>query len=280
MKKCIVCGGTDSAPAFPAILKCPECRTMTADISLSDKELSNLYSKNYFFGEEYSDYINDRNVLEKNFNLRVKVLERFLEGVHGKRLLEIGSAYGFFMDLVRNKFEAVQGFDISKNGVEYARERLKLDVRNDDFLKYDFDGECFDVVCLWDTLEHLRDPHLYLEKISRLVRKDGLVAITTGDIESVNARWRKEKWRLLHPPTHLYYFSKKSIDQLLKRYDLEVIYNKYCGFYRSIDNIAYNIFVLRNKKKFIYDCLKKSGLTQLCVYINLFDIFYIVARKK
>ena len=128
--------------------------------------------------------------------------------------------------------------------------------------------------------EALSHAHLYLEKISRLVRKDGLVAITTGDIESVNARWRKEKWRLLHPPTHLYYFSKKSIDQLLKRYDLEVIYNKYCGFYRSIDNIAYNIFVLRNKKKFIYDCLKKSGLTQLCVYINLFDIFYIVARKK
>lgn len=280
MRKCIVCDNTNSVPALPGILKCLECGTMVADISLSEKELANLYSENYFFGEEYSNYIRDRDVLEKNFKLRLKVLEHFLNVTHDQRLLEIGSAYGFFMDLVRNRFEVVQGFDISQSSTEYAREHLKLDVRNEDFLKYDFGSEHFDVICLWDTIEHLRDPHLYLEKISRLTKKDGLIALTTGDIESINARWRKEKWRLVHPPTHLYYFSKRSMEKLLSRYGFQVVYNKYCGFYRSIDNIAHNIFVLRKKKRVIYDLLKKSGLAKLNIYLNLFDIFYVVARKK
>lgn len=280
MKQCVVCGNTNSVSAFPGILRCSECATMFADISLSDEEISNLYSKNYFFGEEYSDYIKDKSVFERNFNLRLKVLETFLDDVQEKCLLEIGSAYGFFLNLVRNRFKSVLGFDISKSGVEYAKKHLGLDVRSEDFLKYDFGNERFDVICLWDTLEHIQDPQLYLEKISCLLKKGGLVAITTGDVESMNARWRKEKWRLLHPPTHLYYFSKKSIGRLLSRYNFEIIYNKYCGFYRSIDNVVYNIFVLRNKNNLIYNCFKNSSLTQLCIYINLYDVFYIVARKK
>jgi predicted TPR repeat methyltransferase len=173
----------------------------------------------------------------------------------------------------------VSGFDISQNGVDYAREKLNLDVRNEDFLKYDFHDEQFDVVCLWDTIEHLRDPHLYLEKAGGLMTRGGLIAITTGDIQSLNARWRKEKWRLLHPPTHLHFFSKKSINGMLKRYGFEVIYNKYCGFYRSLDNMAYNLLILRNKKKFIYDFLNSHGLTRSDIYLNLYDIFYVVARK-
>ena len=49
------------------------------DVQISDEELARLYSKKYFFGEEYSDDIRDKQVLEKNFNLRLKVLEAFLD---------------------------------------------------------------------------------------------------------------------------------------------------------------------------------------------------------
>ena len=279
MNECIVCGQVVSTSAYPAIFECAECGTMAADVQISDEELARLYSKKYFFGEEYSDYIRDKQVLEKNFNLRLKVLEAFLENTSDKRLLEIGSAYGFFLNLAKNRFKTVFGIDISQSGVDYAREQLKLNACNEDFLKHDFLDERFDVVYLWDTIEHLRDPHLYLEKASRLMTKGGLIAITTGDIQSVNARWRKEKWRLLHPPTHLHFFSKKSIDRMLKRYGFKVIYNKYCGFYRSIDNIAYNILILRNRKKFIYDFLNNNGLTRPDIYLNLYDIFYVVAQK-
>ena len=279
MRECVVCGQAVDQQAYPGILRCFKCATMVADTSLSAEALKELYGRNYFFGEEYGDYIRDRRILEKNFNLRLKVLTRYLGDTSQKSLLEVGSAYGFFLNLVRERFKRVRGFDVSSDAVLYAQNELKLDVKDTNFLSHDFGQDRFDAVCLWDTLEHLAEPDRYLEKIANITPAGALLAFTTGDIESFNARWRGRNWRLLHPPTHLFYFSKKSINRLLKRYGFEVLYNRYCGFYRSLDQIAYSLFVLRRQKSRLYHWLKKSGIFQNDIYLNLYDIFYVVARK-
>lgn len=132
---------------------------------------------------------------------------------------------------------------------------------------------------MWDTIEHLRQPEQYIEKISKQMASGALLAITTGDIGSLNARLRKEQWRLIHPPTHIHYFSKQSIATMLNNYGFDVVYNQYCGFYRSVDNIAYNIFVLRHKQPKLYKLLKSLRLTELDFYLNLYDIMYVIAKK-
>jgi SAM-dependent methyltransferase len=202
-----------------------------------------------------------------------------MDPVRHRRLLEIGSAYGFFLELVRDRFEAV-GIDITADGTRYARELLGLNVIHGDFLVHGFDNSGYDVVCLWDTIEHLRDPHLYLRKISGQTRPGALLAITTGDVGSLVARTKREKWRLLHPPTHLHYFSKETLRRMLDHYDFEVISSGHCGFYRSIDNIAYNILVLRKNRRRLYALLKQSGFTRLPCYLNLYDIMYVIARRR
>lgn len=280
MSGCLVCGARDSRPVYSGILRCAGCGFTYADVDMTDAELSELYSKNYFFGDEYSDYLADRNVIEKNFKLRLRVLEGFLHDENEKRLLEIGCAYGFFLNLVKDKFKDVRGIDISKDGTDYARDKLRLDVVNGDFLKHDFGNGSFDAVCMWDTIEHIRSPDLYLEKISRLTKKGAILAITTGDIESLNSRIRKGRWRLLHPPTHLHYFSEKTMKLILNRYGFEVLYSRHCGFYRSVDNIAYNIFVLRKKNQTLYNLLKRIGLTDINIYLNLYDIMYVIAVRR
>lgn len=200
MNKCIICNKTNHDTLFQGILKCRDCSHAFADDVLTDEELFKIYSRNYFFGEEYSDYFADRRVLEKNFKARLKVLNRFIEPDRHRSLLEIGCAYGFFLSLVRNQFDSVQGIDINADGIDYAKKQLGLNVFREDFLKQDFKNHVFDVVCLWDTIEHLRDPHLYIEKIGRHTKKGSLIALTTGDIDSLNAKARKENWRLIHPP--------------------------------------------------------------------------------
>jgi 2-polyprenyl-3-methyl-5-hydroxy-6-metoxy-1,4-benzoquinol methylase len=279
MNECIICKNQNNPPLYSGILKCPNCSHAYADACLSDEELTQLYSRNYFFGEEYSDYFADRRVLEKNFKLRMNVLNRYLSP-NSQNLLEIGCAYGFFLNLVKNRFQSVQGIDLNADGVQYARQELALQTIEGDFLKVNFKDQLFDVVCLWDTIEHLSSPHLYLEKIAGHTKKGSLIAITTGDIDSLNATFRKKNWRLIHPPTHLHYFSMKSITKLLNKNGFEVIYKKHCGFYRSLENALYNIFVLRNKSLFLYNLLKKTKLTSLDFYLNLYDIMYVIARKR
>ncbi len=246
-----------------------------------DKDaLFKLYKKSYFAGEEYKDYVADREVLRKNFALRYRTLCKYLNPARHRNLLEIGSAYGFFLELVKKDFLTATGIDVTEEGVQYARDQLQLDVVQGDFLDVDFAGRIFDVVCMWDTIEHLCDPHLYLEKIKKLTATGAILALTTGDIASITAKMRQDKWRLIHPPTHVHYFSGETITKLLNDCGFDVLYNKYCGFYRTNDNVLHNILVLRQKKLWLYDFFKKMGITRFAFYLNLFDIMYVIARKR
>ena len=280
LNKCCVCNSDCAKPLYSGILKCQQCGHVFAGTCLDDNELSGLYDKNYFFGSEYSDYIADKKVLQKNFIQRLKVLRAFAGLSSHKRLFEIGCAYGFFLDIAGRQFDKVLGIDIAEDGILYAREQLNLDVIKADFLKYNFMNQQFDVICMWDTIEHLLRPDLYLEKISNITKNGSLLALTTGDIGSLNARIRKEKWRLMHPPTHMHFFSNKTLTKILDNFGFDIIYNAYCGYYRSIDNAAYRIFVLHKKNPSIYYLLRKCGLIKPSFYLNLFDIRYVIARRR
>lgn len=260
-------------------MKCLNCSHVFSNSQLSEEQLYEIYSKKYFFSGEYGDYTANKAALQINFRHHFNILKKFAQPLRHRHLLEIGCAYGFFLDVAKKYFDTAQGIDIANSGIIYAREQLGLDVINGNFLKYDFSGHKFDVVCMWDTIEHLREPHLYLEKINNHMENGALIAITTGDIESFNARMRRDRWRLIHPPTHLHYFSRRTLARLLDNYGFEIIYNRYCGFYRSIDNIAYRTLALNKRNPSAYSLLRKYGLTKINFYLNLFDIMYIIARK-
>ena len=278
--RCVLCDSDQFDPYCPGILRCRRCSLVFADAKLTDQELLDLYGHDYFCGAEYGDYLADRAVLTKNFGLRWKVLEKFLDPSRHRSLFEIGAAYGFFLDVVRHRFDRVAGIDITREGVAFAREQLGLDVIEGDFLEQDFGSRTFDVVCLWDVVEHLREPHLFLEKISAHSPPGSLIALTTGDVDSLNARLRKGKWRLIHPPTHLYYFSRKTIVALLEKYGYEAIDVRYCGLYRSLNNIVWTVIETKGRLPGLYRAMKKAGLLDWGVYLNLFDILYVIARKK
>src|SRR5947209_4609601 len=279
--ECVVCGSTElAAPLYRGIVRCPACGYVSADMRLTDEELFALYNEQFFTGAEFSDYAADERFFRKNFRLRFRELKKLLDPARHKHLLEIGSAYGFFLDEVRAEFESVEGIDITDAGVAHAREHFNLNVVQADFLAHDYGAQKFDVVCMWDTIEHLRAPHLYVEKIAAHTERGALLTITTGDVASLNARLRQSQWRMIHPPTHLHYFAPQTLARLLERHGFEVIYNRYCGFYRSLGNVAYNIFVLRQQRPWLLRQLERTGLTKFGFYLNLYDIMYVIARHR
>ena len=274
---CLVCGGVLQPSGLPGLLRCTTCAFVTADVAITTAELTSLYSKDYFTGEEYKDYVAERELIEKHFRIRLKKLLRYTPTPSRKRLLEIGSAYGFFLTVAREHFLSVEGIDISRDAVNYASEILKLPVRVGDFLDYEL-HENVDVVCLWDTVEHLQSPHLYLEKAVQNMNPGGIIALTTGDIGSLVARWRGGHWRQIHPPTHLHYFSKSTLARLLGNYGFRVLYCGSDGMYRSLDMIAHIVLKIKHDQPKVYDALKRSGLLNWNVYLNLYDIVFVIAQ--
>jgi len=246
---------------------------------LSRQELEQLYSAAYFHGEEYRDYVGERALLTKQFRLRLKILLRYVPAARRQYLFEIGAAYGFFLDLARPHFDRVGGIDLSRDAAAYARETVGVPVATGDFLEHPLAAPV-DAVCMWDTIEHLVQPSLYIEKIATHLRWGGILAITTGDIGSPLARWRKAKWRQIHPPSHLHYFSKHTLRLLLAKHGFEVCYEGYAGCYRSADTIAYILLSLKRGRPGPYRKLQATGLLNWSFYSNLYDILYVIARKR
>lgn len=275
---CLVCGGTYGRSRLPGLLACELCGFITADVAISFDKLTALYSRDYFSGGEYRDYVAERALIEQHARRRLAKLSQYIDEPSQKRLFEIGSAYGFFLAVARERFGAVEGIDISVDATAYAATELGLSVYAGDFLEHTL-RSAPDVVCLWDTIEHVQHPHLYIEKAVTHMTKRGLLGITTGDIGSLVARWRGPKWRQIHPPTHLHYFSKDTLTRLLRKYGCDVRYCGYEGIYRSLDTMAYIILNIKHKQPRLYQMLKRAGALRGNLYMNLGDIVFVIAQK-
>lgn len=141
-------------------------------------------------------------------------------------------------------------------------------------------GQRFDVVCAWDTIEHLARPADYVQKAALLMPPGGVLALTTGDIGSLNARLRGPRWRLIHPPTHLHYFSVPSMTRMLDRLGFDVIHTAHIGSYRRVGNMLHNIVALRWGHPAAGQWLADSWLSGINLFVNLFDVMSVVARKR
>ena len=276
---CLVCGEALVPSRLPGLLRCPGCGFVTADLELGDEELARLYGPDYFHGEEYADYVAEEASLKDNFRARLRTLLALVPDAAEKTLFEIGCAYGFFLDEARGTFKAVAGIDISEAAVGHARSALRLDARQGDYLAHALPGPR-DVFCMWDTIEHLRRPDLVVAKIAREIAPGGVLALTTGDIGSLNARWRGSRWRLIHPPTHLHYFSRRTLERLLQRHGFEVVHVEWPGNVRTLRAILNGLLVVRGLAPELYRRLEGWRALDARISLNLFDIVYVVAWRR
>lgn len=279
MSSCLVCEA-DVPPdsrLYGSLRRCPGCGFVFAEVELSDGDIRQIYQAPYFAGDEYADYLKDKHVLQKNFARRIETLSRFSSG---GRLYEIGAAYGFFLELAQVRWR-VEGIDIAEEACSYAREQLRLDVRCGDFLETPLETDGYDVFCMWDTIEHLREPDRYLEKIACHLRRGGYLVLTTGDIGSWSARLQGKHWRLIHPPTHLYYFSVQTMTRFLDRYGFDVVHLSHPGYYRSLKTMA-RWFLIRFGRcgEDMYSRARNAVWMRKAIYVNLFDIMFAIARKR
>lgn len=281
MTECIVCNNNKNFKnKFEILLECEVCGHIFADIKIDFKKISEIYSDKYFFGDEYIDYIDDKKQIEKNSLIRNKLIKKYTLDLEIKKLYEIGCAYGFFLNKVRKDYNIIQGIDVNKNAIIFAKEKLNLSLDSGDFLNLKYNNSFFNIFCMFDVIEHLDKPDLFLNKINQIAEKNSYLFLTTGDIKSYNARFKGKKWRLIHPPTHIHYFSKKSITKLLNKYNFDVINIQYNGSYRNLNFILNKIPFYKKYFNWFNVILKFFKLDKFDLYINLYDIMFVVAKKN
>jgi 2-polyprenyl-3-methyl-5-hydroxy-6-metoxy-1,4-benzoquinol methylase len=151
--------------------------------------------------------------------LRFKLIQRYQPD--GK-LFDLGVGWGHFLLAGQQLGYDVYGIEISQNPYTYAKEDLKLPVDHIDFFAMDKPAGSYDVITLWDVLEHIDEPDKMVDRMAYLLKPGGYVFIQVPAIDSYIARNQGVNWKMIGLD-HVNYFSKKTITQLLERYGFEVV---------------------------------------------------------
>jgi SAM-dependent methyltransferase len=251
----------------------------------SIKYLKKFYSQPYFCGdvrrEGYFDYIGDKKITTRNSLKRLKEIERYKQA---GTLLDVGCAAGFFVETaVKHRWEAY-GVELSEFASEFARNTLGLNVFNGTFLESNFPAGYFDVITMWDMIEHTPNPVENLCKAFKLLKKDGLLILTTPNFNSLVAQWLGKRWYFYQPPQHLFYFNKTTIRFALQKAGFRIVEMKTEGKNYSLAHV-FHVFLgsLNNRKlNFLWNLLgvnHKFLLPKVQIYLNLKDVLKIYCRK-
>lgn len=268
---------------YPRLVACRKCQLIYTNPRIKTGHLHKLYTKTYFKNQNssvfgYDNYLADEARIRQTARRR---LQKIMTYKKSGRLLDLGCAVGFFLDEARKENWQVNGVEISQFASEYARKKLKLPVITADLLRASFPMKSFDVITLWDVIEHVSQPEKLLKKVHSWLKNDGLLVFSTPDVGSLPARLTGHRWiGYKLSDEHLVYFSLETITAFLEKTGFEITTYHHLGKHVSFELFANRVKIYSNLigKLLIY--LNKFIPKRFSFYMSAFDIICIYARKK
>ena len=206
------------------IVKCKFCELIYMNPRFTKEQNRDLYNDKYYY---FSKRDNGLNITKAMGHF--KILKNYAS--KGK-LLDIGCGRGFFLKVADENGWETYGVDISDYACKFIRDKLSLNVSSGDLEDIEFPEKCFDVITLWDALEHIRNPRKLLEKAKKLLKKKGILFIETPNINSIFYKLYRRYW-LGFNPFHLYYFSPQTLEKILQQVGFKIV---------KLETIVVNLF--------------------------------------
>lgn len=297
--RCNLCGADDTVVRFPCtversigveswtafacthdgygrhhtIVQCRQCGLVYANPRLDRHDILDTYE-----AVEDPLYVEEREGRVLTFEHHLQPLERLTGSPAGRPLLDVGCYTGVFVEIAARHGWDAWGVEPSLWAVERARAR-GLRVLPGTLEAADLPEAMFDVVTMWDVIEHLPDPRRTLQRVHRLLRPGGLVAVHTIDIESLFARLMGARWPWLME-MHVYYFSRRTLCDMLGKCGFEVVSDRPQGRYLRLGYLMNRAGALVPLVGRPAEWLvTKLGMRGIAVPVNLGDLFTAYARK-
>ena len=215
------------------VLRCTHCGF--GQVNVTAAGIGAFYDKAYFEGER-ADFSQQENCearpehrywIEGNLNL--------LPGGRVLQILEIGPGLGAPMGAYFQSFQPEMEYAAVEIS-EYACRRLSargFNVFKGRVTETGTVEACrgkFDLVFGIEVIEHDPEPHAFVRAVHDMLRPGGWAAFTTGNIDGLMARWKKEHWYYLDPPAHLSYFTPRAVKEVFDAEGFENISVERYGF--------------------------------------------------
>ena len=135
----------------------------------------------------------------------------------GKRLLDVGSGNGEYLNIMRNYGWEVEGLEIDNKAADFARDKYNLKVHTKSLFESGIPSESFDVITLNHVIEHVYEAEQLLAECKRILKPGGRVILLTPNRESLGFKLFGKDWRGLEIPRHMSVFSVSNMGILAQR---------------------------------------------------------------
>ena len=213
------------------IYECLNCKLQIQKIRKLN--FSNLYNKKYYSGEANYSYYDERKYVKFNNYVwvsRLKNISKFIS--KPAKFLDIGCAFGGFVEAAKNFGYDSSGIDVSKYAVNIAKKN-GLNVENTDleniFKNKKIKKNHYDIITLIEVFEHLKNPIEAVKNLNKLLKSKGLVVLQTANFLGWQAKLAGSNYNY-YLPGHLYYYNTKNLRLLFKKFGFSKI-----KFYRGVD---------------------------------------------
>ena len=232
------CGNGDLVPFLPAYQKCSACETLVVTqmpgpgISRVTNDEQDFYGRAYWFSYQERELGNPNIIVRSRTDLPERCLHWLRTVLKYKlppaRVLELGSAHGGFVALLRWAGFEASGLELSPWAVELARQTFGVPMLLGPVEDQRIESGCLDVIVLMDVLEHLPDPVGTMRHCIELLKADGILVIQTPNLPEGKSYeemlTQGDRFlELMKERGHLYLFSQRSIREFFHRLGVEYL---------------------------------------------------------
>lgn len=284
---CGLCGSAEYELKFQdgpfSVVTCKDCGLTYVTPRLTDAALiDEVYNEGYWRSNAakdrgYTDYSADQPLYLKTYRRRRSVIRRHFPSPG--RVLDVGCAAGFFLRVMQEEGWDVTGLEPSDAIRPHAEELIgKENVLAGLLGQVDLEPGSFDLVTMWDVIEHIPDTVAALHEVKRLLKPGGRFLVETQNVDSRAAKVLGKNWQHYKHAEHIYHFNPRTIDRLFREGGFEILENKpwLGGKYVSMGFIAERAGRLHPVLSTLLSPL--NLLKRASVYVNLFDEMIVVAR--
>lgn len=259
------------------IVECKRCGLIF--VNPRKEGVLEIYNESYYKdGGYYQDYIRNGENYVYSFKKRIEVLSGFLNP--GSTVLDIGCAYGFFLEVASEAGYKAEGIEVNKYMVENVKNRLNIPCYLCEALTDFKSDKKYDCISFFDSIEHMENPRASVAKAGEMMDEGGLLVITTPNIGSIAGRLMGKYWPHITPEEHIYYFTTKSLTDMLSGCGFKVVHMssvaykfKFSEFIPKFKNINQALYKVLCRMEIILPSLFQNNIV-----LNLGDIF-IIAEK-
>lgn len=197
------------------VVRCKKCGLVFSTPILDTEEIEKLYRRSKFTYQSITDG------LKKTYGFYLKKLENLVPGK--ENLLEIGCGNGFFLEkALEMGYKNVYGIEPSSEAVKSSPPGIAKNIINDVFGPGYYKESFFDVICMFQTLDHIIDPNEFIKQCRFYLKDGGIILCITHNIDALTSKLLGEKCPMIDIE-HIYLFNRKTLRKIFIKHDFDVV---------------------------------------------------------